>query len=83
MEFDRSDRTIDARGLICPYPIIEIKAALRILAEGQVLELLTDYEPAVRTTIPAFCRMAGYPYEVRAHERKSWRTLIRKSARIK
>jgi TusA-related sulfurtransferase len=80
MDFDSIDRTVDVRGQICPYPIIEIKAALKKLAEGQVLELLTDHEPAVRTTVPAFCGKVGYPYDVRALDRKNWRALIRKSA---
>ena len=81
MDMAKADRTIDVQGQICPYPAIEIKLALKRLAEGQALEVLTDYEPTVRTTVPALCERAGYPFEVTEIRRNAWRVLIRKGRR--
>ena len=81
MAFERIDRTVDVRGQLCPYPLIEIKLALKRLAQGQVLEVLTDYEPAVTTTVPAFCEKTGDSFEVVEIKRKNWRVLIQKGTR--
>lgn len=80
MAFEKTDHTLDVRGQICPYPLIEIREALRKLAQGQVLEVLTDYEPTVKTTVPAFCEKKGYPFKTVEVERKVWRVVIEKNA---
>ena len=78
MSLENADRSIDVRGEICPYPTIRIKETLKKLTPGQVLEVLTDYEPAVRITVPGFCFQAGHGFEVVELDRKSWRVRIRK-----
>ncbi len=75
----RVDRTIDIKGLICPYTLIETRDALKEMEKGQVLEVLCDYEPAAKTTIPNFCRKKGYPIEIMEEGEKLWRVLIEKS----
>ncbi len=47
--------TIDARGLLCPAPVIELAKAAAGLRAG-VIELIAD-DPAAETDIPAWCRM--------------------------
>ena len=69
---------IDIRGLICPYTLIEARDALKSLAQGQVLEVLCDYQPAAVTTIPNFCRKKGYPLQT-AQEKGLWRLHIQKA----
>jgi tRNA 2-thiouridine synthesizing protein A len=39
------DKQIDCTGLFCPMPIVKTREALRDLAPGQVLEMLSD-DPA-------------------------------------
>ncbi len=82
MNLEKAARLVDVRGQICPYPLIEIKQGMKNLAEGQVLEIVTDYEAAVMTTIPAFCEKTGYLYELNQAGNKTWRVLIVKSTRL-
>ncbi|MEW6365713.1 MAG: sulfurtransferase TusA family protein [Acidobacteriota bacterium] len=81
MDFDKIDRTVDVRGHICPYPLIELKVALKGIEPGMVLAVLTDSEPTVRTTVPAFCGKTGHLFEIAEVEKKFWRVLIKKRAR--
>lgn len=47
---------IDARGLLCPYPVVELGRAARSAPEGARLILLSD-DPVALTDVPAWCRM--------------------------
>ena len=42
---------LDVRGEICPYPMMKASDALKKLAPGTSLEVLTDHAPAL-STIP-------------------------------
>lgn len=54
-----ADRTLDARELDCPQPVIETRKAMQDMAPGQTLEVLTT-DPASELDFEAFCRMAGH-----------------------
>jgi TusA-related sulfurtransferase len=43
----KADKTIDARGEICPIPDIKTRAALEKMQPGQILEVLVDYPLSV------------------------------------
>jgi len=64
MVLERTNQVIDIRGQICPYTLIDTRDALKGLTTGQVLQVMCDYEPAARTTIPNFCERKGYPIEI-------------------
>jgi tRNA 2-thiouridine synthesizing protein A len=49
----------DARGLLCPLPVLRARKAMRALAPGQVLRLLAS-DPAARIDVPHFCAEAGH-----------------------
>lgn len=49
---------VDARGLACPMPVIELAAAVDELARGERVELWAD-DPASRVDVPVWCRMRG------------------------
>ena len=51
--------TVDATGLACPVPVIELAKAARDLAPGALLTLLSD-DPAARVDVPAWARMTGH-----------------------
>lgn len=55
----RVDRTLDARNLICPLPVIRTQERVATLAAGQVLEVLCT-DPGARVDIPAWCRIHGH-----------------------
>lgn len=48
---------IDARGLLCPQPVIELA---RALAAGHPVVLIQADDPAAGPDIAAFCRMRGH-----------------------
>jgi len=51
--------TIEARGVLCPVPIIRLARTARALPPGTMIELLTD-DPAAAYDVPAWCRLRGH-----------------------
>lgn len=49
MEDIKPDKTINIKGLICPYTFVKSKIAIEGMEVGQVLEILLDYEEASRS----------------------------------
>ncbi len=78
-------KRVDIRGKLCPYTLIETRDALKHMKKGEVLEVISDYHPAVDQTIPSMCEKNGYPYEVIEDRASSsdgsglWRILIEKA----
>ena len=79
MVLERTNQVIDIRGKICPYTLIDTREALKCLSTGQVLEVMCDYEPAARTTIPNFCERKGYPIEIDEHGDGTWLIRIQRT----
>lgn len=50
---------VDARGLRCPLPVIELARAARGAAPGTVLTVLAT-DPAARYDVPAWARLRGH-----------------------
>ena len=50
---------IDARGLLCPLPVLRARKRLLALPEGAVLRVLAD-DPAAAIDMPHFCAGAGH-----------------------
>ncbi len=51
--------TIDARGLLCPLPVIRTQDAIKHLTPGTVLEVLAT-DAGTLQDIPAWCRVHGH-----------------------
>ena len=49
-------RVVDARGLACPRPVIDLAAAVDEVAPGELVELWAD-DPTARVDVPVWCRM--------------------------
>ena len=49
---------LDARGLLCPLPVLKAAKRLRGMAPGEVLAVLTD-DPAAVIDIPHYCTESG------------------------
>jgi tRNA 2-thiouridine synthesizing protein A len=50
------DRTVDARGLSCPMPVLELAKAIDQVAVGRRVHLLAT-DPAAKVDVPIWCRM--------------------------
>ncbi|MSQ24040.1 MAG: sulfurtransferase TusA family protein [Chloroflexi bacterium] len=57
----RADVTVDARGTLCPIPIIRAAEMMRSLRVGQVLEVLAT-DVAVLEDLPAWCHATGHEF---------------------
>lgn len=55
------DHTIDARGLLCPLPVLKLRKRLKSLEIGEVLELWAD-DPAAVIDVQHFCAEAGQDF---------------------
>jgi tRNA 2-thiouridine synthesizing protein A len=51
--------TLDARGQLCPMPVIRTQQEIKALAPGDTLEVLCT-DPGVKEDIPAWCRVNGH-----------------------
>jgi tRNA 2-thiouridine synthesizing protein A len=61
---------VDARGTLCPVPIIRLARAASTLPAGSLVALLSD-DPAAEHDVPAWCRLRGHTLlavEVRAQD---------------
>ena len=56
MEFDAE---LDAKGLLCPLPVLKARKRLQALQTGQVLRVEAD-DPAAIIDMPHFCNEAGH-----------------------
>jgi tRNA 2-thiouridine synthesizing protein A len=54
----QKDATLDARGLMCPMPIVQLAKKVKEMKTGQVLELLAD-DVGAKEDVPAWCSRTG------------------------
>jgi len=52
-------RLLDARGLLCPMPVIRTGAQVGQMTPGETLEVRAS-DPGVLYDIPAWCRVHGH-----------------------
>lgn len=55
------DCEVDARGLICPLPVLRARKRLSQMPPGAVLRLLAD-DPVAVVDVPHFCAEAGHAF---------------------
>jgi tRNA 2-thiouridine synthesizing protein A len=53
------DLEVDARGLMCPLPLLRLKKALAELEPGQIVQVLTT-DPAAHLDFGVFVEQAGH-----------------------
>ncbi|MEL6750872.1 MAG: sulfurtransferase TusA family protein [Pseudomonadota bacterium] len=51
--------TADLRGYRCPLPVLKLRARMKKLPVGAVVEVLTD-DPLAALDIPALCQEVGH-----------------------
>jgi TusA-related sulfurtransferase len=57
---------VDATGLSCPMPVIELAKAVERIAVGQRVHLLAT-DPAAQVDVPVWCRLQRH--QLRHHDR--------------
>ena len=70
---------LDARGLACPLPVLKAKKAIRKLAPGDLLKVLST-DPGSVADFEAFCRQTGNELVEHSEEDGVYRFLLKKTA---
>jgi tRNA 2-thiouridine synthesizing protein A len=79
MAATRIDHELDARGLLCPMPIVKTAKAMKELAPGAVLKLLATDRGSI-TDVPAWTGTTGNELLEWHEEDGTFVFLIRKAA---
>jgi tRNA 2-thiouridine synthesizing protein A len=73
------DSTIlDAKGLLCPLPVLKARKALKSMPDGGMLEILAT-DPGAAKDFAAFCQTTGHRLVESSEAAGIFRFLIRKS----
>jgi tRNA 2-thiouridine synthesizing protein A len=74
-----ADKTLDARGLTCPLPILKAKKALADVQKGGTLEVLAT-DPGAVEDFKAFCQSTGNTLVEQTEADGVFRALIKRTA---
>jgi TusA-related sulfurtransferase len=75
-----ADLVYDARGLLCPLPIIGAAERIAGMEKGSVLEVISD-DPGIREDMPAWCESAGHVLLGLVRDGRDYRSFVRKRGR--
>ncbi len=53
------DKELDAKGMLCPMPVVSVKRAIKDLERGQVIAISAT-DPGARRDIPAWAEATGH-----------------------
>jgi tRNA 2-thiouridine synthesizing protein A len=74
-----ADKTLDAKGLNCPLPILKARKALKEVPAGGTLEILAT-DPGSVADFEAFCRQTGNELVEHSQDDSVFRFLIKHTA---
>ena len=74
------DREVDARGLICPLPVLRARKVLMGMRPGEVLRVLAT-DPMAAIDLPHFCVEAGHEHLGQSVDDGAQAHLIRRGSR--
>ena len=72
------DKQIDCTGLFCPMPIVKTREAIKQMAQGQVLEMLSD-DPASEADMKSWSQITGNELLSIDRDDAVFRFLVRKT----
>lgn len=78
MEEVKPDKSINIKGLVCPYTFVKSKIAIEAMEVGQVLEILLDYPEAARSIPKSMEEHGQKVLKVEKINDTDWRLLIKK-----
>jgi len=67
---------VDARGLLCPLPVIRLQDTARGLPGESELELIGT-DPGIMQDVPAWCRINGHTIVDSWHEGNQYHILLK------
>lgn len=70
---------VDARGLLCPLPVIRTAQRIREIPPGSILVLLAD-DAGILQDLPAWCRSNGQELVRIEREGTTYRAEVRRRA---
>jgi tRNA 2-thiouridine synthesizing protein A len=79
LQMNDAVRTLDARGMRCPMPLLKLKQALNGMVAGEVIEVRTTDAGSVRD-FQAFLRQGGHELQLLEQGESEFFFRIRKAA---
>jgi tRNA 2-thiouridine synthesizing protein A len=73
-------QVLDTSGLLCPIPIVKAAAAVKGLADGDVL-LVIATDPGIATDMPMWCKAMRHEHLATYRDGPHWKSYLRKRAR--
>lgn len=73
----QANRTLDAKGLSCPMPLLRTKKEIDKIKSGEILEVLGT-DPGSRNDLPGWCTRAGHEFVGEREESGYFRFFIKK-----
>jgi TusA-related sulfurtransferase len=74
----KADKTVDARGMACPGPLLEAKKAITEVPDDGVLEVLSSDE-GTNNDIPMWSKKMNYEVLGIVEEAGYWRLFVKKT----
>jgi tRNA 2-thiouridine synthesizing protein A len=71
------DKTVDARGLNCPMPIVRLAQAMKAVLPGQLIELLAT-DPGSVEDVAAWSRATGNEVTEQSRDGGVYRFVLRR-----
>jgi tRNA 2-thiouridine synthesizing protein A len=75
---DAPDKVLDCVGLFCPMPILKTREAMRAMAVGQLLEMLSD-DPASEADMKSWTGRTGHDLVAVEKDGTVFRFVVRKT----
>ncbi len=72
------DRSLDCVGLFCPMPIVKTREAMKTMAAGQILEVVSD-DPASDADMKSWAKRTGNELLAVTKDGPIYRFLVRKT----
>ncbi len=72
------NKTIDIRGQVCPYTFVRSKLALERMPLGDVLEIVTDHQPASENVPKSMENEGQKVLKIEQTAEKEWHIIVRK-----
>lgn len=71
-------KSVDTRGMACPYPSFEAVKAINSLNANDILEVVTDSDESALESIPSVCKKRNWEFLVVEEDKDLWRVRIKK-----
>ncbi len=72
------DKRLDCLGLFCPMPVLKVREALKAMAVGESLEMLSD-DPASEADMKSWTARTGHQLVALERDGAVFRFLVRKT----